>query len=1248
MANHAVRFVLARTTVATADPSVIKPPRAPKVLSLIYEATQQLKLSLDRIKRVDGAKEDDIASLRRMFFWQKNLQLTWRIVELEFRRRFSPQRAAQVRLFAKEFPWCCAFMLDPSVAPEAFVRSVHHMNGMHPMFRFVEVGYAEDGSRFTKNEGDFPAKGYFTRYCPGAEPEGEGDDAERTRYRFRAEAEATSKGLRGPSYFSLLTDGTSRAYVLFSDPRAHQRFCNFSVMEAATTPRQEKLVPLYPLLLRMYSGVFGCFDWCPTDLSKLAAHQSVYRRVIESDFGAKGPKGGGAPPGDPDPTPDCNMKPNLDPDNIDQVDFADDHENLALFVNSVFFQLCRYTISEVKRLQDTLHADVLDGRERDFKTYRLFHRVCATLDDYMADFPYFVTKEGESERPDAATKTRDPTPKNSHRTPHVIDDVTLTEERTRGLAYTCEVLLCFVCLGSAHTLKGDTIFRLKKYLDSLSGDHAGRHDPLRLYLELLDAYNANRDRIVEGSNDRVTLSFDRELANQNNLFIQAPGAFDDVIFPDAFRLEAGSGSARKEHARINSLFYAFVSDRHLSIDMRGQVLFDMDHQRQRVSKAAYFRQLRDPLKGSDARVADRIKAPTPDGSAAASRSSTPLAPPTPRGSRRQAEHLMSMFKVPDPRRKRPLADSLADSESLDDASSDTRAAIHVHQVASSAKRTTGDFSRLAAIGRQQSTEERNMSYTELPIKAMKRDKATEYDVYRGLSTIRSCGPLKDLCVGYTDAFCYDLEWDLPKGIVSRGLEAAVQAYERKYTDLKRKLKAVAKPSTAGPVPSSADEAQADENHRRIISFVSKISPRALVRGMYCGRGSDGYTREMRDVVHGVITGCGYDPNPEPAQRLRYRKHIQRLPIAYAPGSCQGVTEVMESLTHLGKWRYEACAEFRISAAAALKGLGTVVAPEYQACSFEPMSRLLRALEWMLYHRCKTQEDRELASRRTDDELNSPLFWYIDADRYVWYQLNSRLPVDFTPINDEDIEEAIQGEKSGGEGESSSEDEGDSLMEDASLDESPEASASPEEPSLQAGELADVADHFWTVKSPLSFLDNSGWTLRISSQERDAEADVERGGPPISGELSQILGEYSQTIANLIVTAQNFPEDPMEGLPTVRFIKGRVEAAKKTFSGKPPPHEALFDSDKEEEEKKKKRQAVLPAAPPRVPARAATDRVVMEDFKIDGYGSNRPSAADPLKGAMQWPAALYIGERSAAAAFEAERRQESASSRRNQA
>ena len=1265
--DYAVRFVLSKTTEGTTDPGVIQPPRAPKVLSLIYEATHQLKLSLDRIKRVDGAKEEDVAALRRMFFWQRNLQLTWRIVELEFQRRFSPQRAAQARKFAQEFPDCCAFMLDPSVTPETFIRSVHHMNMMHPMFRFIEVAYTEDGVRFIKNEGDYPTAVFFTRYCPKSEPpNGEGEEYEWLRYRYKMENEASEKNLRGPSYFSLLTDGTSRAYILFDNPKTHQRFCNFSVTEVITTPRQEKLMLLYPFLLRMYSGVFGRFDWCPTDLSKLASHQSVYRKVLENDFGTKGPQAGTAP--EATQAPDCNMKPNLIPENIDQVDMADDHENLALFVNSVFFQLCRYTISEVKKLQDTLHANVLEGGERDFKTYRLFHRICATLDDYMADFPYFVMKEGEPKRPEADVKTRNEGPKNSHRIPHVIDDIALMEERMKGLAYTCEVLLCFMCLGSVHTLKGDTVFRLKKYLDSLSGDQAGRHDPLRHYIELLDSYDSNRTKIAEGSNERVMLSFDRQLAFQNNLFIKAPGVFDDLTIPELFDGETGLRSARVEHARVNRLFYSFIADKHLSIDMRGQVLFDMDHQKQRVSKAAYNRQLKKD--GTDTVMTSKIRTPTPDHSVASSPAymMSPSAPSTPRANRRQALTTMNCFKAPDPRKKRSLADSQGDSElasSFDDASSDTRAAIHVQQVVA-ARRNTSGFARLAAIRRQGSTEASGMTYSELPIKSMKRDKVIEYDVYRGLSTIRTCGPLKSLCVGYSEAFCYDLEWDLPKSIVSRGLEAAVEAYERKYTELKNRVNAVARkiPDThpqkkainkllEPPTPTKEDEAMADKNHRRIIAFVSKISPPSLVKGMYCGRGNDGYTREMREAVHGVITGCGYDPNPEPPQRLRYRKYIQRLPIAYAPGDCHSITSVMGSLTHLGKWRYEACAEFRISAAAAIQGVGTVIAPEYQACSFEPMSRLLRALEWMLYHRCNALEARELASRKPDDELNSPLFWYIDADRYVWYQLNSRLPVDFTPMSSQDIEDVEEEEEEykqeAKEESSSSDGESEESMDDISEERSSKSgnsasSATPEDASLQAGELADVADHFWTVKSPLSFLDNSGWTLRISSQERDAEADVERGGPPISDGLSQILGEYSRTISNLILSAKEFPDDPLADLPTVAFIKGQVEAAKKTMSGKPPPpQDSLFESDKEEDVIVAS-GAVVPPQPPASKKTKSRDTLVMDDFRIDTYGSNCTAAAvsarpaDPMNGAMQWPAALYIGERSAAAAFEAERRE----------
>lgn len=1288
VADDAVRFVLAKTGSAPAA------PQPSRMLGTIYDSALHLKLSLHRIKKVDCAREEDSAVLRRMFFWHRNLQVTWSIVEADFEKRFSPLRARHARLFAEEYPQCCAFMLDPSVSVETFLRSMRHLNLMHQMFRFVEVAYTDESVRYVKNANDF-APAYKSRFSPrdDADP-AESDASEQLHNDYITEAVAAQAGLRDASYFCVLTDGGSRSYVLFSDPRAHQRFCNFSISEALTTPRQEKLMPMYPFLLRQYAGVFGSYEWCPTDLSRLAAHQRVYRRVLESDFGAKGPEGSEDARG--------HARPNLVPENIDQVNLCDDHENLALFVNTVFFQLCRYTVSEVKRLQETLHSGVLDGCERDFRTYRYFHRICSTLDDYMEDYPYFVSEQGQSGRPTVDAKTRAGTlPRDKHRPPHVLDDLKLFAERGRGLVYTCEVLLCFLCLGAVHTLKGDTIFRLKKYLDGLTGDRAGRHDALSHYLDMLKSQEANKEAISEGSQCCVQLTFDRQLAYDRNLFVRAKGTFDDLIFPERFGLNV---SARREMARINSLVYRFVVDEHLSIDLRGQVLFDLDHQKQRVKKAVYYRQIRDPRGGLDRHINANSRTSTP--------SATP--PASPFLASASPAPLAAVFKEPAApgSRKRPIEEASQEAAAAgsqdDDASSDTSALQHVRQVFSPRARPNSESERFGQVARQTNASVEQMVFTELPIKKLARDKLPEYDVYRGLHSIRSSGPLKSLCSAYASHVCYDLERDMPKSIVTRGLEAAVQAYERKYTELKARVKDAAarlpdahpdkkslikmlEPPKAGQaLPQAGEDAERalEREHQRIIALVAKISPPALVNGMYCGRGRDGETRAMREAVNSVMANAGFEVEPEPQElvAMRRRGYGPRLPIAYAPGSYRNITTVMGSLKHVGRWRYEVCAEFRLAAAVAERGAGTEVVPEYQTCSFEPMSRLLRALEWMLYHRTQATERSEQNARKPDDELNSPRFWSIEADRFVWYQLNSKLPIDFTPMTKEEVEasrleerdDAMEARAShnGAEEESSASSEGDeeeararaesdansesSLSSSSSISNSTSTNhaALPEDSAVVCGELSDVADHFWSVSSPLAFLDNSGWTLRISSQEKEEEAAVERGGPSVSEGLSQILDEYSRTLSSLVSMAGQFPRDPIAALPTVVFIRELVESAKKTYKG-PAPQEILEEAEASEKAEaapapapapqqqqphlpaKRARSPPPPSTPSKVPAYNAEPWLDMQNFHIETHGSNLPRhvASAGSSDGMTWPAALYVGERSAAATREREQQQQ---------
>lgn len=1232
------------------------------IIAAIYESASKLKLGLGRIKFVESIQEEDTQALKRRFFWQRNLQISWKLLEKELLRHYSPVRANQVAAFARQYPDCCAFMVDPKVNSEAFLRSIRHLNRLYPLFRFFEVSFTNDGN-VTNTAETKEEESIRTRYSPKNEKLFSDDivrDADAVEEQFNRESEAKRRGLRGGSRFCVINDGPSkRCFIMFDSPRSHQRFCNFSVMEALTTVRQEKHLPMYPFMLRQYAGVFGNYKWCPTDLSRLAASQKIYARVLESDFGPsslKAPEDGAS---------NAHLRPNFDPDNIDDVDINDDHENLWLFVKTLFFQVyqfCATGVESCRRLGDSLFMDVLMGHERDFKTYRLTHRICATLDEYMADYPFFTLPGNDINRPASATKAA--TDK-SNRAPHVIDDISLAAARSKGIAHTAEVVLCFLCLGAVHVLKGDTVFRLRTYLHSLEPHLAERHLALRHYLDLLDSYNSNKNIIVEGETLRtVQLVFKRDLAYENNLHLKAPGKFDDLIFPSAYGL---SESGRRELARINSMIYRFVVDKLLSIDMRGQVLFDLDHQKTLRTKRARDRPLSVSTNDSASTADDRDS----------SQSSCS------NGSRTRNNSLSwRPFSGANSSRKRAMTDSGAFGEDVSDeaASDDSRAARHLKKVTHTAARNAARMTQIEMLNQKPMS---GLKTASVPLRSTLRgavggnddddddddkegesisrastlqEEATVYDVYRGLAGIRKSAPLKQLCANYQDALCHDLVYDLPKSVVYRGLESAVQALERKVSKARegaatRKESDRQRSSSSGSSSNDQILEALEREHRYIVALVSKTAPPSIINGAYCARGMQGKledSQQMREAYAAVMQSAALFAPIEPQTREPFTRSnlCQRAPIAYAQGDCESMGAVLSGLTHLGKWRYEVCSEFRISAVIANDG----AEPEYQSASLQPLCEFMRSIEWMLYHRCSSVEAIEQRKRVQDDVLNSERFWNIDADRFVWYQLNSRLPVDYNPLSyeevlghmldDYELKDRLRSEQTKNHLFEHQEDEDDQdpgdeeereFIEGILSGEGDATELAAKEQLITGGELADVADHFWTLKAPLSFVDNGGWTLRLDSGQKEREASVERGGvPPVSEGLSLIVGEYSQTISNLVKNATSLDKQrSVSRSPAVRFIREKLDLETQRNHPPKPAAAAAAVASSHVDKRARTMPPPAPIAPrQRSPPRQSITSLSVGDFdiRLDDHGSNIPLAPTSDKPPMLWPEQLYSGER----------------------
>jgi len=239
---------------------------------------------------------------------------------------------------------------------------------------------------------------------------------------------------------------------------------------------------------------------------------------------------------------------------------------------------------------------------------------------------------------------------------------------------------------------------------------------------------------------------------------------------------------------------------------------------------------------------------------------------------------------------------------------------------------------------------------------------------------------------------------------------------------------------------------------------------------------------------------------------------------------------------------------------------------------------------------------------------------------MWYQLNSKLPVDFSPLSfadivteycdDQDLKDDLKAEREKRrveraakgliEDESSSEGgSSDEYLDEIFMEEMLKASKEPEyEHAVTGGELADVVDHFWTANNPFSFIDNSGWTMRIVSQEKEAEGEVERGGPSMTDDLAMVLDEYSHTLHNLVTASVRLPERPIEKLPTAKFLKQHLEAAKKALEARHPPGTIAIlsgamvtssmgeESNSDDDEKAKRQRQEKVGTPAPVPLAAA--------------------------------------------------------------
>lgn len=351
----------------------------------------------------------------------------------------------------------------------------------------------------------------------------------------------------------VISDG-SMCFVAFSSPAAHQRLCSYSVMETLTTMYHQKFMPYYSILIRLYTGVFSNYEQ------------------------------------------PCGQVPDEDVEN------RDDYENLWIVVNTLFYQLCRYSSKSRRRMVEAASKALMDRNHKMFRFYRWMHWICERLDDYMECFPFFkVCGEEES---GAGLK-----------------------DRHQALSNTCDIILCFLCLRTTHTLTGTLLARMLAYLEDITKTKAlgyDTHSDLLLYLRHLKRVfesEPSLPQMKEGVQQHLRLSFYPDEVQTDGLHRQSE-LFKELLFDLQHR-------DRDRVTWINILFYAFCTDKRMDLKLCGDVLFEMDYDLEKLDRKVYWKHARRDGSDRDAVKTGtrKQKRTTPSSSAAVSMTSSRVGTP---------------------------------------------------------------------------------------------------------------------------------------------------------------------------------------------------------------------------------------------------------------------------------------------------------------------------------------------------------------------------------------------------------------------------------------------------------------------------------------------------------------------------------------------------------------------------------------------------------------------------------------------
>lgn len=1091
----------------------------PARFDAIYESTTDLKDTLDRLRAIARITEDRAVqdSKKRLFAWISCTQVGWEVAKQDLGRTpASAKTTTQLSRFVDDFPDACAFLLEGTEGFEAFRRTVRHLNHVHPTFAFRELAY----------EGFLP-DGRPLRHEINAD-----DIASIARVRWSHSARANSSDpfealnaaldssavVSDSRYFILLQGTAARTYVIFSSPRAHQLYCNFAMLEQLTTPKQRKVMPAFPFLMRQYGAVFSRFEWCPTNMEHYAKQDELVAAMCSADFGAG------------------NLKPPPIQERIRTIELNDDHENLWIFVQVIFYQLTRVAVATVKRKEDSFRSSLLDIDEEDFIAYRLFHGICGLLDDFMDMFPFYFRCAQAKEW---KAKHRDE--EGVFRLPFIaIGDA--SEERANGFVWVCEILLCFMCLGTMHTLSGGIIHSLYEYLIALPEARRHKHDALVVYLDMIKALHPDRRLISPGNAERIDLIFNTNAAETHEL-----GRYAASLKTVSTR----NASERLCISRVNHLFYAFITDRSLEMGPRGELLVDMDFKEQRVNRGVYKRQAKaaeELVKKHQQEAASSAKRPrcgipevndlrAPPAAAAASGTPDPFfASPVPSPSPNSPYQAFvpttalskaseAYFRVPAPRpptRKPPQKET---SEAPRPRSL-TSAMFGVPDLARiRTQELPVEFLSLTGMIRKRAAGPGELRHVEVPSFRASAAKVPtmRQGIYMGLEEFYTCAAVREMCRRYSESFCFDTTWDVAKNYILRAISIAINReraeMEEKRREQLRKLDEDAKMAEAegsnmltadvsreadllGSVMGDIDDSQHSGAHIEVAEEDGTNKILSFDEGVY---GDNDRVMAMNQLAHKAAASLGKALPPEPTGRIAAVDSrgvpMPRPPVAYITGTVAGDMETLKRrLNSLGQWRYELASQFQV-----LNDLDEDRLKKN--ANFGPMAEFLRMLEKTLHYRSVSLAvESKVSARRCKLSKN---FWWINADQFMARQLNSRLPVSYNILG-----------RAGHSG------------------------AAPTE-------LLNNSENIWAVRtgSPFSLLEDSGWTVSLDTPQGVRDAEVERGVPSASGDLAFLCREYSGTCSALISAAsEGRLTRHINGLPVVRLVLGELAKLASTKEG----------------------------------------------------------------------------------------------------